>query len=31
MAKDTYIDSKGRKRWVRNDEVAAIVKQLVFV
>lgn len=28
MAKDTYIDNKGRTRWVRNDEVAAIVKQL---
>lgn len=28
MTKTTYIDSKGRKRWVRNDEVALIVKQL---
>ena len=28
MAKKKYKDSKGRTRWVRNDEVAAIVKQL---
>lgn len=28
MAKKTYTDDKGRKRWVRNDEVAAVVKQL---
>lgn len=24
----TYTDDKGRKRWARNDEVAAVVKQL---
>lgn len=28
MAKVKYKDAKGRTRWVRNDEVAAIVKQL---
>ena len=29
MAKrKSYTDAKGRKRWVRNDEVAVIVKQL---
>jgi DNA polymerase (family 10) len=28
MPKQTYTDDKGRKRWVRNDEVAAIVKSL---
>lgn len=28
MAKKTYKDAKGRTRHVRNDEVAAIVKQL---
>lgn len=28
MPKKNYRDEKGRKRWVRNDEVAAIVKQL---
>ncbi len=28
MAKIKYTDAKGRTRWVRNDEVAAIVKQL---
>ena len=28
MAKVKYKDAKGRIRWVRNDEVAAIVKQL---
>ena len=28
MAKKKYKDPKGRTRWVRNDEVAAIVKQL---
>lgn len=29
MAKrKSYTDAKGRKRWIRNDEVAAIVKQL---
>lgn len=28
MAKVKYTDAKGRTRWVRNDEVAAIVKQL---
>ena len=28
MAKKTYKDSKDRTRWVRNDDVAAIVKQL---
>ncbi|MBX2880579.1 MAG: hypothetical protein KTR32_11630 [Granulosicoccus sp.] len=28
MARKSYKDSKGRKRWVRNDEVAAVVKQL---
>jgi len=28
MAKVKYKDAKGRVRWVRNDEVGAIVKQL---
>lgn len=28
MAKVKYKDAKGRTRWVRNDEVGAIVKQL---
>ncbi len=28
MAKSTYTDDKGRKRWVRNDEIAFVVKQL---
>ncbi len=28
MAAKSYLDAKGRKRWVRNDEVAFIVKQL---
>jgi DNA polymerase (family 10) len=28
MSRKSYVDEKGRKRWVRNDEVAAIVKQL---
>lgn len=28
MSKVKYKDAKGRVRWVRNDEVAAIVKQL---
>ena len=28
MAKVKYKDAKGRTRWYRNDEVAAIVKQL---
>lgn len=28
MAKVKYKDTKGRNRWVRNDEVGAIVKQL---
>jgi DNA polymerase (family 10) len=28
LAKNTYTDLKGRKRWVRNDEIAVIVKQL---
>lgn len=28
MAKPTYIDDKGRTRWVRNDQVAAVIKQL---
>jgi len=28
MAKIKYTDKKGRLRWVRNDEVAATVKQL---
>lgn len=28
MARKRYTDDKGRTRWVRNDEVAAIVKQL---
>jgi DNA polymerase (family 10) len=28
LAKSTYTDAKGRKRWVRNDEIALIVKQL---
>lgn len=28
MAKSFYKDHRGRKRWVRNDEVASIVKQL---
>lgn len=28
MSKQTYTDEKGRTRWHRNDEVAAIVRQL---
>lgn len=28
MAEATYVDEKGRTRWKRNDEVAAVVKQL---
>lgn len=28
MPKQTYTDDKGRKRWVRNDEIAAVVKSL---
>jgi len=28
MAKQKYTDAKGRTRWIRNDEVAAVVKQL---
>ncbi len=28
MAKVKYKDAKGRTRWIRNDEVAAIIKQL---
>jgi len=28
MSKVKYTDAKGRTRWVRNDEIAAIVKQL---
>jgi len=28
MAKTKYKDAKGRTRWVRNDEVGAIIKQL---
>lgn len=28
MAKVKYKDAKGRTRWVRNDEVGAIIKQL---
>ncbi|MFK7997323.1 MAG: hypothetical protein AB8B87_24565, partial [Granulosicoccus sp.] len=28
MAATSYTDSKGRVRWVRNDEVAHVVKQL---
>jgi len=28
MPKKSYIDDKGRKRWIRNDEVASIVKSL---
>jgi len=28
MTKVKYKDAKGRTRWVRNDEVGAIVKQL---
>ena len=28
MAKVKYKDAKGRVRWVRNDEIGAIIKQL---
>jgi len=28
MAKAKYKDAKGRTRWIRNDEVGAIIKQL---
>lgn len=28
MAAATYLDEKGRTRWRRNDEVAAVIKQL---
>jgi len=28
MASKKYTDAKGRTRWVRNDQVAAVVKQL---
>jgi len=28
MAKQSYTDAKGRKRWLRNDDVAKVVKQL---
>ena len=28
MAKVNYKDAKGRTRWIRNDEVALIIKQL---
>lgn len=28
MSKKSYTDEKGRKRWVRNDEIAVVLKQL---
>jgi len=28
VVKPTYTDDKGRTRWVRNDQIAAVVKQL---